>query len=80
MSRWDWTQGPELNAGSAECNQAALHAPLRLPSPPMTTGAQPAPLSAAQPPPVPAAKPSLPRTHSPPEPLTQRDLLPGKRS
>ncbi|XP_070227829.1 DNA repair protein RAD52 homolog isoform X6 [Bos mutus] len=29
-----------------------------------------------QPPPVPAAKPSLPRTHSPPEPLTQRDLLP----
>lgn len=80
MSRWDWTQGPELNAGSAGCNQAALHAPLRPPSPPMTTGAQPAPLSAAQPPPVPAAKPSLPRTHSPPEPLTQRDLLPGKRS
>ncbi|XP_061274329.1 DNA repair protein RAD52 homolog isoform X3 [Bos javanicus] len=30
----------------------------------------------AQPPLVPAAKPSLPRTHSPPEPLTQRDLLP----
>lgn len=52
----------------------------RLPSPPMTTGAQPAPLSAAQPPPVPPAKPSLPRTHSPPEPLTQRDLLPGKWS
>ncbi|KAB0348673.1 hypothetical protein FD754_013530 [Muntiacus muntjak] len=30
----------------------------------------------AQPPPVPPAKPSLPRTHSPSEPLTQRDLLP----
>lgn len=27
MSRWDWTQGPELNAGSAGCDQAALHAP-----------------------------------------------------
>ncbi|XP_055251267.1 DNA repair protein RAD52 homolog isoform X2 [Moschus berezovskii] len=30
----------------------------------------------AQPPPVPPAKPSLPRTCSPSEPLTQRDLLP----
>ncbi|XP_043737853.1 DNA repair protein RAD52 homolog isoform X2 [Cervus elaphus] len=30
----------------------------------------------AQPPPVPPAKPSLPRTRSPSEPLTQRDLLP----
>ncbi|XP_070309336.1 DNA repair protein RAD52 homolog isoform X2 [Odocoileus virginianus] len=36
----------------------------------------PLPGAAAQPPPVPPAKPSLPRTRSPSEPLTQRDLLP----
>ncbi|KAF4022919.1 hypothetical protein G4228_014481 [Cervus hanglu yarkandensis] len=36
----------------------------------------PLPGVAAQPPPVPPAKPSLPRTRSPSEPLTQRDLLP----